>query len=62
MEKLIYVSALRINAKVSEIVVPGYPIVIDGYTYERVSRAPLGRRKLRTLISQDSQEKLVIYS
>lgn len=62
MNKLFYVPATKINARIADTVVEGYPIKIDGYQYEKVSRAPRGRRILRKLLNVESQEQIVIYS
>lgn len=62
MNKLFYVPATKINARIADTVVEGYPIIIDGYQYEKVSRAPRGRRILRKLLNVESQEQIVIYS
>lgn len=62
MNKLMFVPATKINAVISETVIPGSHITINGYTYEQVSRAPRGRRITRKLINEDKQERIVIYS
>lgn len=62
MEKLFYVPATKINARIADTVVEGYPIMIDGYQYEKVNRAPRGRRILRKLVNEEKQERIVIYS
>jgi hypothetical protein len=62
MEKLFYVSSTKINAKIADTVIDGQHIEMEGYTYQRVSRRPLGRRVLRRLLNEQKQEQIVIYS
>lgn len=62
MNKLFYVPATKINARIADTVVEGYPIMIEGYQYEKVSRAPRGRKILRRLLNMETQERIVIYS
>lgn len=62
MEKLFYVTATKINARIADTVITGKHITIDGYTYERVSRRPLGRRVIRKLKSVDTNTQITIYS
>jgi hypothetical protein len=62
MEKLYYVAATKINARIADTVVPGYPIHMDGYLYEKVRSAPRGRRILRRLLNTETQTRIVIYS
>ena len=61
MEKLLFLAKSRLNASTSETVIDGSHIDIDGYTYERVSKTPRGKRILRKLINEDLQQRLVIY-
>lgn len=62
MERQYYISPLRMNARISETKIDGQHISIDGMTYERISRAPAGKRKLRTLIKLDNSVKITIYT
>lgn len=62
MEKSLFVPSSRINARIQETVLSGYHIVIDGYTYEQVSRRPLGRSVARKLINTNTNEKFIIYN
>jgi hypothetical protein len=57
-----FVPATKITSKVADLVVPGNSIAIDNYHYERLSRRPKGRSIIRTLLSIDSKERLVIYA
>lgn len=60
MSELFYFPSVKINARVSELVMEGYEIIIDKYTYVRLSRKPKSRRILRKL--QSSNERILIYS
>jgi len=62
MNKLMFVPAVKMTAVISDTVIPGKHITINGYTFEQVSRAPRGRRITRKLINEDKQERIVIYS
>lgn len=61
MKKSFYVTATRINEKIEDSVQYGHHIVIAGYTYERISKRPVGRRVVRRLFNQLTNEKIVIY-
>ena len=43
-----FLPRLKINAKTSELVIPGEHINMDGYTYEQLSRRPKGRTILES--------------
>lgn len=62
MEKLYYVTASKINARIADTVIPGYPINMDGYLYEKVRTPPRGRRIVRRLLNTETQTRIVIYS
>lgn len=62
MEKKYYIARSRMNARIAETVVDGDPISIDGITYERVSKAPIGRSVQRRLRKTDETQRIVIYS
>lgn len=62
MERLFYVPAVKITAKIAETVESGYHIVVDGYTYEKVNKRPPGRSILRKLTSTVSGEQITIYN
>jgi hypothetical protein len=57
-----FLSRLKINAKTSELVIPGEHINIDGYTYEQLSRKPKGRTIFRKLINKTNTERFTIYA
>lgn len=60
LNELFYFPNVKLNAKVSELVVEGYDIKVDDYTYVRLSRRPKNRRVLRRL--QSSNDRITIYS
>ena len=62
MEELYYVPSLRINSKISELVIEGNHIEFDGITYQRLSRKPRGRSIKRKLKSLESNTRILIYS
>jgi len=43
MNKLYFISPSRVNARISETVLPGYHITIDGLIYEQTSKRPQGK-------------------
>jgi hypothetical protein len=61
MEKSYYIAKSRVNARISDTVIPGYHISIGGYVYELISRAPAGKRILKKFRSLDDTKQLVIY-
>lgn len=62
MEKSYYIARSRMNARIADTIIEDYPISIDGITYERVSRAPIGRSVQRRLRKTDETQRIVIYS
>ena len=62
MEELYYVPSMKVNAKVSDLVLEGYHIEIDGITYQKLSRKPRGRSVRRRLKSLKSNTRILIYS
>jgi len=62
MEKLMFVPSTKVNAKISDTVITGQHITLEGLTYQMVSRRPLGRRVLRRLQNLSTNTKIVIYS
>ena len=62
MEELYYVPSMKVNTKVSDLVIEGYHIEIDGITYQRLSRKPRGRSVKRRLKSLKSNTRILIYS
>lgn len=57
-----FVPSTKINAKISDTVIPGNHITVEGLTYQMVSKRPLGRRVLRRLQNLSTNTKVVIYS
>jgi len=57
-----FISRLKINAKTSELVIPGEHITLNNYTYEQLSRKPKGRSIFRKLLNEQNQERFVIYA
>jgi hypothetical protein len=62
MEELYYVPSLRINSKISDLVIQGNHIEIDNITYQRLSSKPRGRSIKRKLKSLQSNTRILIYS
>ena len=62
MTELYYVPSTKINAKVVDLVIPGYNIQIDNYNYERLSRKPKGRVIKRKLQNGFTGERILIYA
>jgi hypothetical protein len=61
MVKSFYISAMRSNAIIDELMT-GSSIKIEGRTFYELSRAPRGKRIFKRLRSLDEKEKIVIYS
>ena len=62
MEELFYIPSLKVNAKVSDLVIEGKHIEIEGITYQRLSRKPRGRSIKRKLKSLKSNTRILIYN
>ncbi len=62
MEELFYIPSLKVNAKVSDLVIEGNHIEIDGITYQRLSRKPRGRSIKRKLSRMKSNTRILIYN
>jgi len=62
MNELYYFPKARANAKITEIINPGYHIEIDGYVYENLIRKPKGRSIQRRLRSMDELTSITIYT
>ena len=61
MKKLYYISPMRANAMIEE-TMTGNTVIVDGYTYAELSRAPRGKRIVRKLSKEDGSEQIRIYS
>ena len=57
-----FVPSTKVNAKISDTVITGQHITLEGLTYQMVSRRPIGRRVLRRLLNQSTNTRVVIYS
>ena len=62
MEKLYYIPSHRMNARIADTVLEGEDISIEGITYQRLSRAPIGRSIQRRLRKTDESQRIVIYN
>ena len=63
MTKLLFVSPARITFAISETIITGNHIMVEGNRYEMVSRRPLGRRVLKKLTKVgDDSTKITIYA
>ena len=62
MEKLYYIPSHRMNARISDTVLEGEEISIEGITYQRLSRAPIGRSIQRRLRKTNETQRIVIYN
>lgn len=60
MTELYYMPSVKINAKTSDLVIPGEHIKVEGYQYERLRSKPRGRSRVRTLSNTDTT--LILYS
>lgn len=54
-----YISPTRINSLISETVIPGSHIVVEGLTYELVSRRPKNKIVKRTL--SNDKERIILF-
>jgi len=61
MNKLYFISPSKVNARISETVLSGYHITIDGLIYEQTSKRPNGKSLQRSLVNIDKQERVLIY-
>ena len=62
MVKSMFVSNQKITARISEDIVPGYHIMVEGQRFELISKRPIGRRVLRSLINEEKKERFVLYA
>lgn len=61
MQKLYFIAPTKINARISESVMPGYHIKVDGLTFEQVSKRPFGKSLKQSLVNEAKQERILIY-
>jgi hypothetical protein len=52
---------MRMNSMISDTTIIGHHIVVEGLTYELVSRRPKNRRVLRKLVNTSGTEEITIY-
>lgn len=62
MNKLYYVAADKITQRISEDVLPGNHIRVNGLRFELISKRPLGKTIYKRLRSMDEQTQLTIYN
>ena len=62
MEKLFFVASTKINARIADTVIEGNHITVQGLTYQRLTRRPVGRRIIRKLLNTKTNAQIVIYS
>ena len=58
MKKMKYIHSGKITGRISPNVITGYHIVVEGITYELVSKTPIGRPLTRTLSNSDTKIQL----
>ena len=61
MIEFFYFPAIKINAKIAEIVDEGHHLMINDYRYERLLRRPKGRSILRRLFNETQNTRIIIY-
>ena len=61
MIKSYYIASSRMNSRIAETVLSGQHIVVEGQTYEQLSKRPQGRTPIRSLVNEEKGERLVIY-
>ena len=61
MQKLYFILGSKINARISDTVLPGYHIRFEGMVYEQTSKRPFGKTLKRSLINEAKQERVLIY-
>ena len=60
MNKYYYYQKVKMNAKITDMIIDGFPINVEGYLYERVTKRPNGKRTYRKLINKDQTEKIIL--
>lgn len=56
-----FIKSNKITSKISETVIPGNHIMVEGERFEKLSRKPYGRSIIRTLKSIDEKETITCY-
>jgi hypothetical protein len=62
MIKNYYVAADKITHRISEDVLPGNHIRLNGLRFELISKRPLGKSVYKRLRSMDEKTQLIIYN
>lgn len=62
MTKEYYIAKSRMNARIADTVLDGVHINIDGIMYERITKAPAGRRAVQRLLNEDTNTRITIYA
>ena len=60
MIKSNYIRSTKLTPRINQTVIPGQPIVIEGVTYEKLSRKPYGKAIVRRLKSIELNESIII--
>ena len=61
MTDLHFIQSSKINSRISDTVLNGYHIRLDGMVYEQVSKRPYGKTLKRRLQNLQKQERILIY-
>jgi|TARA_R110000803_G_scaffold27212_3_gene63740 hypothetical protein len=61
MTKLYFYPTSKMNARISETIIQGKHIVIDGITFEQLTKRPNNRVVKRKLLNETKQERILIY-
>ena len=61
MVNLHFIQSSKINSRISNTVLNGYHITIDGMVYEQVTSRPYGKTLKRKLQNLQKQERILIY-
>jgi len=56
-----FIKSNKISPKISETVIPGNHIIVEGERFEKLSKKPYGRSIIRTLKSLDEKETITCY-
>ena len=56
-----FIKSNKISPKISETVIPGNHIMVEGERFEKLSKKPYGRSIIRTLKSIDEKETITCY-
>ena len=62
MIKSNYIRSSKLTPRINQTVIPGQHIVIEGVTYEKLSRKPYGKAIVRRLKSIEINESITCYA